>query len=80
MRPARGFEDVGPDVDLDCRCNDEGGDRDQHRDQGRGEQLVPLAAAAGDQPGGEGQEERGELEQRVWEDAEQQGRDRDVSW
>ena len=45
-----------------------------HGDQGRGEQLVPLTAAAGDQPGGEGQEKRGQLGQRVRQDAEDQSR------
>src|SRR6185436_6073059 len=57
-----GFEDLRPDVDLDRR----------------GEQLAPLTAAAGDQPGGERQEERGQLEQRVRQDAEQEDADRDV--
>ena len=67
-----GLEDVGPDVDLDRRGEDQGRDRQRHGDEGRGEQLVPLAAAAGDQPGGERQEERGQLRDRVREDAEDQ--------
>ena len=41
-------------------------------------ELVPLAAAAGDQPGGERQEERGQLDQRVREHAEDQREARDL--
>src|SRR6201994_2273306 len=59
---AERVEDVWPDEDLDRRR----------------EQLVPLAAAAGDQPGGEWQEERGQLDQRVREDAEDQFEPADV--
>src|SRR5262245_54025403 len=52
-------EDVRPDVDLDRGGHQQGRDRDRDGDEGGGEELVPLAAAAGDQPGGERQEERG---------------------
>ena len=66
------LEDVRPDVDLDRRRGDQHRDRQGDGDEGGGEELVPLAAAAGDQPGGERQEERGQLGQRVREDAEDQ--------
>ena len=72
------FEDLRPDVDLDHRGDDQDRDREHDGDEGRRQQLVPLAAAAGDQPGGQRQEERGQLEQRVREDAEDQRESRDV--
>src|SRR6201994_1212135 len=67
---AERVEDVWPDEDLDRRREEQHRDRDDDGDGGRGEQLVPLAAAAGDQPGGERQEERGQLDQRVRAHAE----------
>src|ERR1700753_453309 len=75
---AERVEDVWPDEDLDRRREEQHRDRDDDGDGGRGEQLVPLAAAAGDQPGGERQEERGQLDQRVREDAEDQFEPADV--
>src|ERR1700754_4477090 len=75
---AERVEDVWPDEDLYRRRKDQHRDRDHDGDGGRGEQLAPLAAAAGDQPGGERQEERGQLDQRVREDAEDQFEPADV--
>src|ERR1700761_9279214 len=72
VEAAERVEDVWPDEDLDRRREEQHRDRDDDGDRGRGEQLAPLAAAAGDQPGGERQEERGQLDQRVREDAEDQ--------
>src|SRR3954453_7882870 len=47
-------------------------DGDGRRDQRRGQQLVPGAAAAGGRPGGERDEYREQLGQRGREDREQQ--------
>src|SRR5262249_31123615 len=65
-----GLEDVGPDVDLDRGRHDQGRDRQGDGDQGRRQQLVPLTVATGYQPGGERQEQRRQLRDRVREDAE----------
>src|ERR1700753_767713 len=75
---AERVEDVWPDEDLDRRREEQHRDRDDDRDGGRGEQLVPLATATGDQPGGERQEERGQLDQRAREDADDQREPADV--
>jgi hypothetical protein len=69
---------VGPDVDLDRRRDNQCGNREQDRDQRGGEELVPLAAAACYQPGGERQEESGQLGDCVREHAEEKDADRDV--
>src|ERR1700761_6041718 len=78
VEAAERVEDVWPDEDLDRRREEQHRDRDDDGDGGRGEQLVPLAAATGDQPGGERQEQRGQLDQRVREDAEDQFEPADV--
>ena len=72
------LEDVGPDVDLPGRGDDQHRDRHRHRDEGRGEQLVPLSPAAGDRPGGEREEDGGQLEHGVGERREDEQGGRDV--
>ena len=59
-----GAKQMRPHVGLPERGADEGRDRDRDRDQGRGEQVVPLAPPAGDRPGGQRQEQRGQLRER----------------
>ena len=62
-------QQVGPQRDLDQRRQQQR--RDRHRDgrERRREQLVPLVAAAGDEPRRERDEERRQLEQNMksWE-------------
>ena len=59
------LEQDRPDVDLPDRRREQHRDRDRHRDHRRGQQLVPLVAPRGDRPGGERQEDGGQLQQGV---------------
>jgi hypothetical protein len=63
---------VRPDVDLHRGGDDQGRDRQRHGDEGGGQELVPLAPAAGDEPSGQRQEEGRQLGDRVGKNAEDQ--------
>src|SRR3954466_14719710 len=65
-------EQMRRDRDLDRGGDDEDRNGDRDRDERRRQQLLPAAAAARQHPGGEGEEQREQLGQRVGQDAEHQ--------
>ena len=66
------------DPDLDGRGGDQDRDRDRHGDERGGEQIVPAPRRGGDGPRGEREEQRGQLRQRVREQADEQQGGRQV--
>ena len=71
-RSAGHADQLGEHVDLDRDRHDQGRDRRCDGHEGRRQQLVPVAPAARDQPGGERQEQRRQLEHRVRQQQEQE--------
>src|SRR4051812_18175178 len=70
-------EDVRPDVDLPGGGDDQHRDGERHGDEGRREELIPLALSAGDGPRRQREEHGGQLEGGMGEGGEDEERDRD---
>src|SRR3954451_15433670 len=74
----RGPQEVRPDVDLDEGGEHEHGSGERGGRDRRGEELVETAPAAGAEPCGERQEQRGQLGKRVRQQREDQRRAADL--
>src|SRR5688500_7665927 len=74
----QGEQEARRDPHLDGAREQQNRDRDRGRDEGGGEQLLPALGPARQRPGGEREEEREQLGQRVRQDAEHQQQRRDA--